>query len=78
VRSQCHAQNTMTWAPAHLLTNSYLAFKARTEAGPKAPGSKVIPEGTPGCLEGLTFVFTGELESLGRDDANELAKRYGA
>ena len=52
-------------------------MKAAREAGPKAPGSKEVPEGAPGCLEGLTFVFTGELESLGREDANELAKRYG-
>jgi replication factor C subunit 1 len=53
-------------------------MKAARAAGPRAPGSKEIPEGVPGCLEGLTFVFTGELESLGRDDATELAKRYGA
>ncbi len=44
--------------------------------GPKAPGSKEIPEGALDCLEGLTFVFTGELESISRDDAIELAKRY--
>lgn len=47
-------------------------------AGPRAPGSKDIPDGKPDCLSGLTLVFTGELESLGRDDAIELAKRYGA
>lgn len=34
--------------------------------------------GQPGCLAGLTLVFTGELESLGRDEAIELAKRYFA
>ena len=32
--------------------------------------------GRPDCLAGLTFVFTGELQALGRDDAIELAKRY--
>lgn len=47
-------------------------------AGPSNPGSKVIPEGAPNCLGGLTIVFTGELESLGRDEATSLAKRYGA
>ncbi|EIW68022.1 hypothetical protein TREMEDRAFT_32699, partial [Tremella mesenterica DSM 1558] len=54
----------------------WAAAKARAEAGPKAPGSKEIPEGVPDCLAGLTFVFTGELTSLGRDEAIELAKRY--
>lgn len=49
---------------------------AARSAGPSNPGSKEIPEGAPGCLEGLTFVFTGELESLGREDAIELVKRF--
>lgn len=46
--------------------------------GPSAPGSKDIPEGKPNCLAGLKFVFTGELSSLSREEAVELAKRYGA
>ncbi|KAH9819105.1 replication factor RFC1 C terminal domain-containing protein, partial [Melampsora americana] len=46
-------------------------------AGPSAPGSKEIPEGQPNCLAGLTFVFTGELESLSREEAQTLCKRYG-
>lgn len=50
----------------------------RRAAGPAAPGSKPIPEGKPNCLAGLTLVFTGELQSLSRDDAVDLAKRYGA
>lgn len=57
------------------------AWKATAErraAGPIAPGSKPIPEGRPNCLAGLTLVFTGELSSLARDDAVDLAKRYGA
>ena len=29
-------------------------------------------------MQGLTFVFTGELESLSREEAQDLAKRYGA
>ncbi|TXT05015.1 hypothetical protein VHUM_03835 [Vanrija humicola] len=56
---------------------NYFAHKANA-TGPKAPGSKDIPMGQPGCLAGLTLVFTGELESLGRDEAIELAKRYFA
>lgn len=47
-------------------------------AGPVAPGSKPIPQAAaPDCLAGLTFVFTGELSSLSRDEAIELAKRHG-
>ncbi|PFH45686.1 hypothetical protein AMATHDRAFT_158196 [Amanita thiersii Skay4041] len=53
------------------------ALKAARLAGPAAPGSKPIPDGKPNCLAGLTFVFTGELSSLSRDDAIDLAKRYG-
>lgn len=41
-------------------------------------GSKEIPVGADDCLGGLTFVFTGELESIDRDSAIALAKRYGA
>ncbi|KAI0717599.1 DNA replication factor C, large subunit [Cerioporus squamosus] len=51
-------------------------MKAR--AGPSNPGSKEIPiPSDPNCLAGLSFVFTGELSSLSRDEAVELAKRYG-
>lgn len=45
--------------------------------GPKHHGSKVIPEGSPHCLEGLVFVITGVLDSLDRDEATELIKKYG-
>ena len=49
----------------------------RKQAGPIAPGSKEIPVGEENCLEGLTFVLTGELSSISRDDASDLVKRYG-
>lgn len=42
-----------------------------------ATGSKEIPMGAENCLAGLTFVFTGLLESLQRDEGIELVKRYG-
>ncbi|CCG83102.1 Replication factor C subunit 1 [Taphrina deformans PYCC 5710] len=45
--------------------------------GASAPGSKEIPEGAEGCLSGLTFVFTGILQSLERTEAQDLVKRYG-
>lgn len=50
----------------------------RKAMGPAAPGSKEIPPGKPNCLAGLTLVFTGELSSLSREEATDLAKRYGA
>ena len=54
-----------------------MAAKAARSAGPAAPGSKDIPAGEPNCLAGLTLVFTGELSSLSREEASDLAKRYG-
>jgi replication factor C subunit 1 len=57
--------------------------------GPQAAGSKPIPIGNEDCLivpthltlisnlQGLTFVFTGVLESIERDDAVNLVKQYG-
>ncbi|KAG1724915.1 replication factor RFC1 C terminal domain-containing protein [Suillus lakei] len=54
---------------------SYFSAKL---AGPSAPGSKEVPEAkSPNCLEGLAFVFTGELSSFSRDEATDLAKRFG-
>ncbi|MCJ1468719.1 hypothetical protein MMC07_007349 [Pseudocyphellaria aurata] len=44
---------------------------------PPAAGSKEPPVGAENCLAGLTFVFTGLLESLGREEGVELVKRYG-
>lgn len=44
--------------------------------GASAPGSKTIPEGADNCLLGLTFVFTGVLQSLERSEAQDLVKRY--
>ena len=42
-----------------------------------AAGSKDIPTGADNCLAGLTFVFTGLLDALSRDDGTALVKRYG-
>ncbi|KAE8445468.1 hypothetical protein EG329_013358 [Mollisiaceae sp. DMI_Dod_QoI] len=44
---------------------------------PPAAGSKELPVGQENCLAGMTFVFTGILESLSRDEGQELVKRYG-
>lgn len=46
-------------------------------SAPVAQGSKVAPSGADNCLAGLTFVFTGVLESLSREDGQQLVKKYG-
>ncbi|CAL1548583.1 unnamed protein product [Lymnaea stagnalis] len=53
----------------------FKAFKER--GGPLALGSKEIPEGAENCLEGLTFVITGVLDCIERDDAKTLIERHG-
>ncbi|KAF8164745.1 replication factor RFC1 C terminal domain-containing protein [Crassisporium funariophilum] len=55
----------------------WAAKKAAQLAGPAAHGSKEVPDGAPDCLAGLSFVFTGELGSFSRDEAIDLAKRFG-
>ncbi|XP_060883556.1 replication factor C subunit 1 [Labrus mixtus] len=45
--------------------------------GPRALGSKEIPQGAENCLEGCVFVLTGVMESMERDDAKTLIERYG-
>ncbi|MCJ1280730.1 hypothetical protein MMC26_000047 [Xylographa opegraphella] len=54
-------------------------FKGHASRAQPAPaaGSKEIPIGTDNCLAGLTFVFTGLLDALGREEGQELVKRYG-
>lgn len=44
---------------------------------PPQAGAAEIPEGQEGCLTGLSFVFTGVLQTIGRDEGQELVKRYG-
>ncbi|XP_003972215.2 replication factor C subunit 1 isoform X1 [Takifugu rubripes] len=45
--------------------------------GPRALGSKEIPQGAENCLEGCVFVLTGVLESMERDETKSLIERYG-
>ncbi|KAF2356816.1 BRCT domain [Trinorchestia longiramus] len=54
---------------------AYRKFLQRS--GPRNPGSKVVPEGAPGCLTGLSFVLSGVLESLDRPEVTEIIQRYG-
>ncbi len=58
---------------------SWAAKAAKLAAGPSAPGSKQVPvPRDPNCLSGLSLVFTGELTAFSRDEAVDLAKRFGA
>ncbi|KAI3412462.1 Replication factor C subunit 1 [Psidium guajava] len=44
---------------------------------PPHKGQKEVPEGAPDCLAGLTFVISGTLDSLEREEAEDLIKRHG-
>ncbi|KAJ3679192.1 hypothetical protein LUZ60_017203 [Juncus effusus] len=44
---------------------------------PPHKGEKEVPEGKPDCLAGLTFVISGTLDSLEREEAEDLIKRHG-
>ena len=50
---------------------------AANTAPPAAAGTKEIPIGANNCLAGLSFVFTGQNQTLGRDEGTALVKRYG-
>ncbi|KAK4482758.1 hypothetical protein RD792_009926 [Penstemon davidsonii] len=44
---------------------------------PPHKGEKEVPEGAADCLNGLTFVISGTLDSLEREEAEDLIKRHG-
>ena len=48
----------------------------RTDPPPSGPSAD-LPVGAENCLAGLQFVFTGLLDTLGRDAGKELITRYG-
>ena len=75
-RPSATPKTTPTATPKLSRGSSYRSYMNR--AGPKAPGSKVVPEGAENCFDGLTFVITGVLESLERDDAADIIKRWGS
>ncbi|CAF3436423.1 unnamed protein product [Rotaria sp. Silwood1] len=56
-------------------SENYKSFMNR--GGPDAPGSKTIPDGEENCLKNLTFVISGVLESLERDECKSLIEKYG-
>ncbi|PGG97705.1 hypothetical protein AJ79_09113 [Helicocarpus griseus UAMH5409] len=57
--------------------NKKFNFAAQRSRDPATSGAKEIPVGAENCLAGLSFVFTGVLESLGREEGQSLVKRYG-
>lgn len=46
-------------------------------AAPAAAGQKEVPQGAENCLTGLSFVFTGLLQTLQREEGQNLVKQYG-
>ena len=56
---------------------NYATFNAQRTEAPLTGGSVELPVGLESCLAGLTFVFTGVLNSLERNQGHELVKRYG-
>ena len=51
---------------------------AHANSGPPPEAESFeMPEGAENCLAGRSFVFTGLLQKLGRDQGIELVKRYG-
>ncbi|KAJ0642346.1 putative BRCT domain, AAA+ ATPase domain, ATPase, AAA-type, core, replication factor C subunit 1 [Helianthus annuus] len=53
----------------------FMPFGERKD--PPHKGEKEVPEGSPECLSGLTFVISGTLDSLEREEAEDLIKRHG-
>ncbi|XP_018403558.1 PREDICTED: replication factor C subunit 1 isoform X2 [Cyphomyrmex costatus] len=45
--------------------------------GARNPGSKEIPIGAENCLVGISFVITGVLDSLERNEVEDLVRKYG-
>ncbi|KAI8719165.1 Replication factor C subunit 1 [Fusarium sp. LHS14.1] len=53
------------------------AFGGGNATAPPTSGGVELPEGEDECLSGLSFVFTGVLQTIGRDEGQALVKRYG-
>lgn len=54
-----------------------LYHQRQKRTGPSNPNSKEIPKGNKNCLDGLTFVLTGEYESMERDEAKAVIEEHG-
>lgn len=56
---------------------SILYQKYLHRGGARNPGSKEIPQAAENCLANLSFLVTGVLESLEREEAEGIIKQYG-
>ncbi|KAF9877679.1 replication factor RFC1 C terminal domain-containing protein [Colletotrichum karsti] len=48
-----------------------------SSVAPPNAGAAELPVGEDECLSGLTFVFTGVLQTIGREEGQALVKKYG-
>ncbi|KAF6838827.1 Replication factor C subunit 1 [Colletotrichum musicola] len=48
-----------------------------SSAAPPNAGAAELPQGEDECLSGLTFVFTGVLQTIAREEGQALVKKYG-
>ncbi|PKS06915.1 hypothetical protein jhhlp_005511 [Lomentospora prolificans] len=55
---------------------NWRAAKGGSNAQAPSASNVELPEGEDGCLAGLTFVFTGILQTLDREVAQALVKKY--
>jgi replication factor C subunit 1 len=53
------------------------AFGGGNASAQPSAGAAELPEGADECLTGLSFVFTGVLQTISRDEGQALVKRYG-
>jgi len=53
------------------------SWAQRPPDNPANAGNKEEPKGHPDCLAGLAFVISGVLDSLRREQAEDLIKRHG-
>ncbi|CAM9737625.1 unnamed protein product, partial [Discosporangium mesarthrocarpum] len=53
------------------------AWRGGVRKEPPMAGQKEVPRGSEGCLAGLCFVVSGVLDSLRREEAEDLIKEYG-
>lgn len=59
------------------ILTAILFQKYKNRGGAINPGSKEIPKGKPNCLSHLSFLVTGLMESIERDECTELIKSLG-
>ncbi|KAJ5666708.1 Replication factor C subunit 1 [Penicillium macrosclerotiorum] len=63
--------------PASGPPKKFNPYAAQASRDPPTTGTAELPTGAENCLAGLSFVFTGVLETLGREEGQALVKRYG-